>query len=191
MSAPQSKTELIEQLSHVQREVTTAVQNMSDAQFNSGSDESWSAAGYLKHLILSVKPFAKAMNLPAAQLEKMFGKPDRPSRTFAEVIAAYKAKLDEGLKAENSPSVTPTLYRFPEDTTDEKAHLVQAWNDGNNRLIAALDNWSEAGLDAYQLPHPAGDVLTLREMLFFTVYHNTTHWHDIEQAALHVKQSGV
>ena len=189
MSDPQSKTDLIERLSHVQGEVTNAVQNMSDAQFTSGTDEAWSAAGYLKHLILSVKPLAKAMNLPAAQLAKMFGKPDHASRTFAEVVAGYKAKIAGGLRAEDSQNVVPTVYRFPEGTTDERAHLVQAWNDGNNRLLEALKHWLEEELDSHQLPHPAGEVLTLREMLFFTVYHNTLHWHDIEQAAS--AQSGV
>jgi hypothetical protein len=183
MSDPQSKTDLIERLSHVQREVTNAVQNLSEAQFSSGTDESWSAAGYLKHLILSVKPLAKAMNLPAAQLEKMLGKPDHPSRTFAEVVAGYKAKIAGGLRAESNQAVTPMVYRFPEGTMDERAHLVQAWNDGNNRLLEALKNWQEDDLDTHQLPHPAGEILTIREMLFFTVYHNTLHWHDIEQAA--------
>lgn len=183
MSDPQSKADVIEQLSHVQREVTRAVQNMSEPQFTSGTAESWSAAEYLKHLILSVKPFAKAMSLPAAQLERMFGKSDHRSRNYAELVAAYKAKLAEGLRAEDNPPITPAVYRFPEGTTDERAHLVQAWNDGNNRLIEALNHWQEVDLDAYQLPHPVGQILTLREMLFFTVFHNTTHWHDIEQAA--------
>lgn len=183
MSDPQSKNDLIERLSHVQREVTEAVQGMSEAQFTSGTMESWSAANYLKHLILSVKPLAKAMNLPAAQLEKMFGQPDHRSRTFAEVAAGYKAKIDGGIRAEDNPPVTPTVYRFPEGITDEKAHLVQGWNDGNNRLIETLKNWQEDDLDIHQLPHPVGGMLTLREMLFFTVYHNTLHWHDIEQAA--------
>jgi hypothetical protein len=120
------------------------------------------------------------MSLPVAQLHKMFGQPDHPSRTFAEVAAGYKAKLAEGLRAEDNERVTPVSYRFPENTVDEREHLLQAWNDGNNRLLAALQNWTEDDLDRYQLPHPAGGMLTLREMLYFTVFHNTLHWHDIE-----------
>jgi hypothetical protein len=183
MSDPQSKTELAEQLSKIQRAVTGTVQGMSAAQFASGTAESWSAADYLRHLILSVKPFAKAMNLGAATLQKMFGLPERASLTYAELVAGYEAKLAEGFRAEDNERVIPVSYRFPEGTTDEKEHLVQAWNDGNNRLLEALKVWSEEDLDTHQLPHPAIGMLTVREMLFFTLHHNTMHWHDIEQAA--------
>jgi hypothetical protein len=113
----------------------------------------------------------------------MFGQPDHPSMSYAELVAMYNAKLAEGFRAEDSPPVTPAVYRFPEGTVSEKEHLVQAWNDGNNRLLEALKIWSEEDLDTHQLLHPAVGMLTIREMLFFTLHHNTLHWHDIEDAA--------
>jgi hypothetical protein len=59
---------------------------------------------------------------------------------------------------------------------------VQSWNETNQRLIAAAQQWSEAELDSLQLPHPAIGMITLREMLLFTIFHNTLHWHDIQHA---------
>ena len=35
--------------------------------------------------------------------------------------------------------------------------------------------WSEKKLDRYQAPHPALGKLTIREMLYFTIFHNVHH----------------
>jgi hypothetical protein len=182
MNNPQTKIELIEQLQQVQRGVTETVQAMSAQQFETSTGEAWAASGYLKHLILSVKPFAKALNLPVAQLQRMFGQADGPSRTYHEVVAVYKARLDEGIRAEDFDRVTPTFYRMPEGIEDEQAYLVETWNESNERLMNVLQHWDEDALDRYQLPHPAIGTITIREMLFFTLYHNTMHWRDIEEA---------
>lgn len=182
MHDPQSKNDLIEQLRAIQQSLADSVQKMSSQEFNAGTDVSWSASGYLQHLILSVKPFAKALKLPPDQIEKLFGQPDHPSRSYAEVVKIYKARLGEGIRAEDFTPVTPITYRFPEGTEDRQRYLVETWNDSNNRLLEALGQWSEEDLDTHQIPHPAIGLITVREMLFFTVYHNTLHWHDIEEA---------
>ncbi len=59
---------------------------------------------------------------------------------------------------------------------------MQTWNESNQRLFDALQNWEEADLDRYQVPHPAIGPITMREMLFFTLHHNSLHWRDIQQA---------
>jgi hypothetical protein len=183
MSDPQTKQEIIEQLASVQTHVTTDIGRMSEAQFCNGSAESWSAADYLKHLLLSIKPMTKAMGFPAEVLEKQFDRSGRPSRTYAEVMSAYKKRLDEGIRAEDYDRVVPVFYRFPEGTTDERAYLVQSWNETHQRLITETQGWSEDDLDSLQMPHPAVGMITLREMLFFTIFHNTLHWHDMQHAA--------
>jgi hypothetical protein len=38
-----------------------------------------------------------------------------------------------------------------------------------------MDKFSEAQLDEYVLPHPILGKLTIREMLYFTIYHATHH----------------
>lgn len=182
MSEPSTKSELIEQLVQVKDSLCQDVQSMSPDQFNQGNDESWSANGYLKHLILSVKPVAKAMSLPLPQLESMFGRAERPSRTYAEIVAAYKARIADGVRAEDYQNVTPTFYRLPEGVTDEKTYLTETWNESNQRVLDTLQKWEDADLDIYQLPHPAIGMTTVRETLFFTLYHNTLHWNDIQGA---------
>ena len=88
----------------------------------------------------------------------------------------------EGMKAEEYERVTPMFYRFPEGTVNARVFLLQSWEDANQRLIAATNGWTESELDTLQMPHPAIGMVTLREMLFFTIYHNTLHWHDIQHA---------
>ncbi|MEP6988693.1 MAG: DinB family protein [Chloroflexota bacterium] len=182
MSDPQTQHDVVEQLARIQETVTKDIARLSDEQFCNGTTEAWSAADYLKHLLLSVKPVAKAMGFPAEVLEKQFDLSGRASRTYAEVVKAYQKRLDEGIRAEDFDKVVPVFYRFPEGITDERAYLVQSWNESNQRLIAAALKWSEAELDSLQMPHPAVGMLTLREMLFFTIFHNTLHWHDIQHA---------
>ena len=183
MSDPVSKAEVIEQLRFVQQQVSAAVEPLSEAQFYRGTAEAWSACDYLKHLLLSNKPIAKALNLPPEQLERRFGQSPRPSMSFAELGDAYQARLDQGVRAEDYDLVVPATYRFPEGVEDVQQYLVQSWNETHDKLVSGLQNWDEAALDRCQVLHPAIGVITMREMLFFTIYHNTLHWRDIEFAS--------
>ncbi len=182
MTQPHSKAEILQHLQTIRDGVSDTLSALSLEQMNAGTAESWSAANYLKHLILSIKPFAKAMKFPPAQLEKLFGLAERPSGSYAELGAKYQARLADGIRAEDYAPVTPFEYRYPEGMTDEKAYLLETWQESNNRLLTILEQWSEEDLDRHQIPHPAVGLITVREMFFFTIYHNTLHWRDMQQA---------
>jgi len=176
-----AKTDIAARLRNVQTAVNDTVAAMTPEQFERVTGEEWSAADYLKHLILSVKPFARVVSMPLDRLRDMFGEPDRSSMTYEAFVVLYHRRLGEGMRAELVPTVTPVEYRLPPEMTDLKATLLTAWNEGNDRLTAALDTLDEQTLDAYQLPHPAVGLVTLREMLYFTAYHNKMHWNDIKR----------
>lgn len=176
-----TKSDITARLKALQIGLTETVAAMTPQQFERVTKEEWSAADYLKHLILSVKPFARVISLPLDKLRDMFGTPDRGSMTYEALVTLYHQRLDEGMRAEKVPSVTPVEYRLPPDMADLKSTLLTAWNEGNDRLIATLDTIDEEALDRYQLPHPAVGLITLREMLYFTAYHNKLHWHDIQR----------
>lgn len=44
-----------------------------------------------------------------------------------------------------------------------------------------IENWSEADLDRYRLPHPLLGKLTVRDMLLFTVQHLAHHASKVEE----------
>lgn len=183
MTDPTSKAEVMEQLRLVQRSILDDIHAMSVAQFNTGAAEAWSAAGYLKHLILSIKPVAKALGFPPERLQSLFGLAETPSRPYTQVVVAYQARLAEGIRAEDYEKVTPGFYRIPEGVTDEKVYLTETWEESNNRLLAAVEGWDEDKLDTHQMPHPAIGMVTIREMLFFTLFHNRLHAQDMRNAA--------
>jgi hypothetical protein len=177
------KQGIIEALQQTQVELSDTVQALSAEQFAAAQGESWAASGYLKHLILSNKPFVKGLNLPKEKLGAMFGESTSGSRSYDDLFAVYKGRLSEGIRAENFEKVTPDFYRLPEGITDEKAYFVDTWNETHERLYAALENWEESDLDRYQMPHPAIGNITIREMLYFTIFHNRLHLNDIREVS--------
>lgn len=182
MNSPQNKGQIIEALQTIRNEVIQLTSDMTETVFFGGTAENWSAADYLKHLILSVKPLAKALKFPPEQIRSMFGAAERPSMAYTEVVERYKARLAEGIRAEDNPGVTPANYRFPPEITNPQAYLIATWDEANQRLITALAHWNETDLDHCLIPHPAIGSITVREMLFFTVYHNGSHAEDIRRA---------
>ncbi|MCK6578179.1 MAG: DinB family protein [Anaerolineae bacterium] len=179
MMTTYSIPEIEERLAQVRDQIVRTVDALSDERLFAGSDQSWSAADYLKHLILAVKPFAKGLALPREQLLQMFERPSAPSRSYEAFAAAYHDLIAAGARAELVPTVMPTGYRMPEGVTDVRAYLLETWQDANARLLKALQGWTEGDLDAYQMPHPAVGMATIREMLYFTLLHNTLHGADI------------
>ena len=183
MSEPQSKPEIIDQLRLVQHGVSETVQGISAARFEQGTAQAWSPGDYLKHLLLSVKPFAKAVGFPPAALRRRFGEVSQPPQSYGTIVAAYQARLAQGIRAEDYEAITPGAFRVPEGTVDLKAYLVGLWDDAHERMITGLAQWSEADLDTIQIMHPALGSVSVREMCFFTIAHNKLHWNDIRVAA--------
>jgi hypothetical protein len=184
MTSPHTIADLIDRLTEVQHGVAQTVVGMTQHQFDYGTDAVWSPSSYLKHLLLSNKPFVKALGLPKEQLETLFGLSADSARTFADVVEIYTARIAAGIRAEDNPQVTPVTYRMPQDVTDERAYLVETWNTAHENLFKVLQTWSEEALDRYQLPHPVMGLISVRAMLFFTLHHNTMHWRDIQQGGV-------
>ena len=147
MSDPQTQNEIIQRLETISRGVTDYLRQLSDVQFTAGTDTEWSAESYLKHLLLSIKPLAKAIHFPAEQLQSMFGLSEHPSRSYSETVAAYKKRLEEGIRAEDFSPVTPMIYRFPDGVNDTRGYLLQSWEESNAKLIDGTARRSEAELD--------------------------------------------
>lgn len=83
-------------------------------------------------------------------------------------MAKYKAKLAAGGKA-RGPFIPPVIL------FENKESLIKQYLLQKEKLISKIKRQSEEELDLYILPHPLLGKLTLREMLFFTIYHNRHH----------------
>ncbi len=179
---PNTAAQIAEALDEVNQRVANMVQAASAAQLEAGDAESWSAVGYLKHLIISVKPISKLIGFKPEDVIRRFGETTHAPRTYEDVKAMYFGRLAEGVRAEDYENVLPTAYRFPDSVVDQHAHLREAWLQANQRIIDMLPNWSDDALDRAQVLHPAIGMISMREMLYFTVIHNRLHAGDIEKA---------
>lgn len=137
-------------------------------QFEAMPGNKWSAGQNLDHLIRSIKPLLLAYSLPKIMLKLMFGKVNRPSKTYEELVEKYTSRLSTGGRA--SGPFIPKKIVF-----EQKELLIEKYNKHKEKLISKFGKQSEEDLDKYILPHPLLGMITLREMLFFTIHHNEHH----------------
>jgi hypothetical protein len=128
----------------------------------------WSPVQHLDHIRRAVKPLAMAMGLPKRFLRWWVGKPNRTGRSYDELVARYKEKLAAGGRASGA-FVPPPLDARAADA------LARSVNKQVALLIKRLQRWTEPELDSTLLPHPLLGGLTVREMLYFTIYHAQHH----------------
>jgi hypothetical protein len=137
-------------------------------QFEATPNGKWSAGQNLDHLIRAIKPLQLAYGLPKIALRIMFGKTNRPSKTYDDLVTKYKTKLAAGGRA-SGPFIPPTIG------FEKKDELIKKYNDQKQKLIEKIEKQIEKDLDVYILPHPLLGKVTLREMLYFTIHHNEHH----------------
>lgn len=132
---------------------------------------SWSPAETVRHLTKGMRPVVKALNIPRLFLRLRFGKPRRASMTYDELETRYlKALADGGQAGRYAPSP-----RSEEDLEAWRRSVMSDFAGANRALRAATARWRDEHLDRYQLPHPLLGNLTLREILFFMLYHQRHH----------------
>jgi len=103
----------------------------------------------------------------------MFGKPSSPSRSYEKICEIYRVAISKGAQA--SGSFLPEQVALQVDAENKKSALLEKWSKTSDLLVENLEKWNDDSLDQYQLPHPILGKLTIREMLFFTIYHNLRH----------------
>lgn len=131
---------------------------------------SWSPAETVRHLSKSTRPVVKALTMPKILLRVRFGKPGRASLTYDALRARYLDALAAGGEAGRfAPS------RRAENDLGARRAIMAELGRVNAELRTAISRWSERKLDRLQLPHPLLGKLTVREMLFFTLYHHRHH----------------
>jgi hypothetical protein len=140
--------------------------------FASQIGDAWSPADNVRHLIKSTLPVTKALKLPKLLLRTLFGPAEKVSTSYEELVTRYRELLAAG---GNAGKFAPRTIPVPEDVDAWQRKLVGTCRDSVSDLSHTVGRWSESDLDRYRLPHPLLGKLTLREMLFFTLYHYNHH----------------
>ena len=142
------------------------IRGLSDVLVNHSMPGKWTPLQQLSHIEKCVAPVKIAFVVPKFFLRIVFGKANRPSRSYDELVAKYKSKLEAGGKS---------TTRFLPDSTCDRIMLQNVIERHVKVLIERIDRFSEHELDQFILPHPLLGKLTLREMLYFTIHHVEHH----------------
>lgn len=164
------KQELKEALVKSHQELISHVLGLSEEQFEySCEGQKWNAGQEVLHIIKSVKALNKALSVPKLALRLTFGTSNRPTREYEQVVAKYKARLEEG-NIVTTPPFEPEPITF-----DDRQALTSKLTDKVDELISRLNKFNERDLDKYVIPHPLLGKMPLREMFYFTIYHVGHH----------------
>ena len=145
-----------------------------DSLFNTSKENKWTPAENISHLITATKMTVLPFTLPKFVPLLLYGKGKGVSRTYDEVVASYESKLANGAKA--------TGVYVPAKTNYEQEKISSEILKQREKLVQAVSNkWTEEQLDNYQVKHPILGKLTMRELAYFTIYHNIHHMETIRK----------
>lgn len=159
---------LISRLKENHQSLVDDVLSMNKVDFTHSANGKWTAGQHLDHIFRSVSPLILAFTLPKFMLGLLFGKTNRPSRSYDELVERYHQKLKTGGAASGRFVPKEILFENREQLKTKTLGTV-------DKLCNKIANCSESDLDIYILPHPLLGKLTLREMLYFTIYHAEHH----------------
>lgn len=90
MTEINTKTELIAECKDSHLRVTKWFTEIPAEDFFTRHGEVWSPSDNVDHLIKSHGPISKALKLPKFTLRAMFGKPEKPSKTYEALCQIYR-----------------------------------------------------------------------------------------------------
>lgn len=169
---PRTGAEIIAALHEVHRESVSYWATFSDTDFFAPIGTAWSPAENVRHLSKSIRAVTQGVRLPPFLVRVIFGTTDAPARDYETTRTRYLERLAKGATAGRfAPSARPPAA----DAAAERRRIMRAHAASVGALVARIAKWSEASMDRHVLPHPLLGKLSVREMMFFMVYHNTHH----------------
>lgn len=144
------------------------ISSLGKNEFEYSMHGKWSAGQVLDHLCRSVDALSIGLLLPKQLIRYNFGMPDRPSAGYEGLVSQYRELLSKGGKA--SGRYLPEMVSF-----SNRNRKMTALQKSVDKICRRLSRFSEPELDQYLLPHPLLGRITLREMLYFTIYHVEHH----------------
>lgn len=172
-----NKKEITEALSQNHQSFINYLNDLTINDFEWTREHKWSAGQQLEHIVICVKPLVKALGMDKKMLEQTFGVAAGAGKTYDELLALYVTKLNTGGKAPDRFVPQPVLSNQRETLTAGLVKLVMELNH-------TLERFTEQELDTLCLPHPLLGTISIREMLYNTIYHVEHHHHVAQQHLL-------
>jgi hypothetical protein len=172
VTPPKTREEIARALEQLHRDSVGFYATLSTPVFVAPQAAAWSPADHVRHLTKSMRALNRGLRLPPIILRLRFGRAKHASRGYNNVVAAYRKRL-ETFDGRNNP-FAPTASAGS-DSEAFREEVMQFHEIAVKDLVRHTLRYSEAALDRQQAPHPLLGNLTLREMLFFMLYHNLHH----------------
>jgi DinB superfamily len=162
------KKVIVENLKTSYQQFIDLINDLSDEKLVHAPEGKWNAMQQLDHLCSSVSAVNMVFKYPKFIVKWKFGTANRISKSYEGLVAKYQERL--------------TVANVPPARFQPKPLTASAKQERLNQLQLALDKMcngtlkmSEKDLDELVLPHPLLGKITLREMLYFTIYHAEFH----------------
>lgn len=163
-----SKDEIIAELHQSFQSLAKVSEQVREDEFNVSKNNKWTTAENISHLVRSTQMTTLAFSTPKFLHVILYGKPSRTSHGCSKVVDNYQKKLSEGASASG-------IY-IPKKTDYNKTQLNAELQLKGKKLITAIsEKWTDEQLDNYQISHPILGLITVRELAYFTIYHNGHH----------------
>jgi hypothetical protein len=145
-----------------------------DELFNTSKENKWTPAENISHLVNATKMTLLAYALPKFLPAMLYQKSKGKSRTYDEIVENYHQKLAGGAKA--SGAYIPKKINYGREKLSN-----QLLSEGEKLVQVIDDKWTEEQLDTFRIKHPILGKLTMRELAYFTIYHNIHHTETIRK----------
>jgi len=166
MAHPVTKLEILAALESNASSLADLFAAVPDARMFAGDSDHWSPAHHLVHLTRSSLAIRRGLGSEALPPHST-----ARSRAYAEVRDAAAASLSAAPK-DRLLEMGRVVVVEPGARRDD---LVSAFLAASAELRAAAAAWDEQALDRHAMKHPLLGELTVREMLFFCVFHERHH----------------
>lgn len=128
----------------------------------------WSVCQNVQHITIALLRVSNFLALPKFRIKSDYGLSERVSTNSESMFKLFRNSLEKG--------VNTTEAFMPEANLETSfKELVKQGNDRLGMFISNLKNWSEEELEMYNCPHPVFGKMTVREILYFTIYHAQHH----------------
>ncbi|HCR48209.1 MAG TPA: hypothetical protein DIW24_01160 [Bacteroidetes bacterium] len=134
--------------------------------------DKWSIAENVEHLNICLNQTNLGLRLPKMLLKLMSGTSQRDSLTYEMLVVAYRNVLKSGGRA-------PERYQ-PQETGDRGTLLRAFAVEVELHLKILRSKWKDEQMDLFLMPHPLLRKITVRELIYFTMYHIRHHRQAIE-----------
>ncbi|MHA7099015.1 DinB family protein [Roseivirga pacifica] len=164
-----NKVEIKARLEEAYSDFLKFIDGLSADEFDYAPEGKWNAGQQAIHLIKSTKPLVKALGLPKFLLKQQFGKTNREGRNYEQVVERYKEKLA------TTTMEAPAKFKPEASSHKDFKKLCEAQRAVIDKIQTKLNKWTEEEMDEYVLPHPLMGKVTVREMMYFSIYHAGHH----------------